>query len=226
MDFIGRVVPGATILLAARMVADGNWNALSTVLAKDGDGINWAVLLPGLLACYIIGVSMSQLWYLTLRRFTVKRHTRDERKCKERCLKEHNQLLKSLGREGFTFAHGALPRGYVMHDHLRITLPHEASRLLKLQSESRLCRSLVMGLGLLCLVNLIFIFRHFSGERAIIEIIMIILVVTSWQRDFRLQEYYMNGTCVMWLALVSTNRLLEPLGAKSSKEHSNADNDE
>ncbi len=70
-----------------------------------------------------------------------------------------------------------------MHDHIRITIPQEANRLSKMQSEIRLCRSLLVGIGILCAANLAFFFYEPTFVMTIIEIVMVAVVLASLRRE-------------------------------------------
>jgi hypothetical protein len=208
-DLIGRIVPGAMVLLAAYVVRAGHFGALPSSLTTDHDEVSTALLLTGLVISYLVGLCLSHLMGLVFGKFLKDKLQSIEKRCKRERLEEHNQLLEALGHKRLPFGVEKLPRAFVMHDHIRITIFQEANRLSKMQSEIRLCRTLVAGMGILCVANLAFIFHEPTTSRIILEIVMAAVVYAGWSREFRLHEYYNNGICVMWFSLASTDRLLQ-----------------
>lgn len=213
-DLIGRIVPGATVLLAACIVWAGHFSALRSVLVPKDDESILELLLIGLVITYIIGYSLSQVWGMTFGQLRpdepdeyIKPPPGVVATCKERRLNEHNKLQKNLGRTCPLVDPKELPSLFAMHDHIRITLPQEANRLSKMQSEIRLCRSLIVGIGILCAANLWFFFHEPTVARFVIEVVMTAIVWSAWRREINLHTFLCNGICVIWLCLVSTDQL-------------------
>jgi hypothetical protein len=207
MDFIGRVIPGALILIAARVVQSGQIASINTSVATDKGEIAWAGLLLWLLISYFLGFCLTQVWRGMFGLITYQQSHKIEMECKSTRVAEHNQIQKLLGGKPLPLAPEQLPEIFVMHDYLRVVVSREASRLLKLQSERRICHCIIIGFGILCVVNAVLMIRNLTGDRVLAELCMIGAVVALWFRMFRLQRYFANGVCVLWLALVSTGRL-------------------
>jgi len=77
MDFIGRIVPGAAILLAAVVMRKGSFSAVHETLVEVQQNSAWASLLLATLVAYLIGLFLDQFWRLFLfERLTSKKSTR------------------------------------------------------------------------------------------------------------------------------------------------------
>ena len=208
-DLIGRVVPGATILLAACIVRAGHFSAVRSMLTTFKDESSVALLLTGLVISYIVGYSLTQVWGMIFGKCFKTKLDQIEMEAKQERLEEHKQLQEALGYKSLSVAPEKLPELFVMHDHIRITIPQEANRLSKMQSEIRLCRALIVGIGILCAANLLFLFCEPTFTRIIIEIVMMVVVRSAWRREKNLHKYYSNGVCVIWLSLASLNQLFQ-----------------
>ena len=115
-----------------------------------------------------------------------------------------------------------LPEWFVMHDHLRLTLPREAHRLLKLRSEIQLCQCIILGYTYLSIYG--FLCRPLTSDQQITEWFMIGSIVACWIWRFKMYEYLATGVCVAWLFLVSNGRLLQaPPAEPSGTEVKNID---
>ncbi len=208
-DLIGRVVPGATILLAACIVRAGHFSAMRSLLTTFKDESSLALLLIGLVSSYIVGYTLTQVWGMIFGACFKTKLGRIEMEAKQERLEEQKKLQEALGYKSLSVAPERLPELFVMHDHIRITIPQEANRLSKMQSEIRLCRALIVGIGILCAANLVFFFREPTPARIIVEIVMLAIVMSAWRREKNLHKYYSNGVCVIWLSLASSNQLFQ-----------------
>ena len=197
------------MVLVACTVRAGHLSAVRSLLTTKNDETSVALLLTGLVISYIVGFTLSQVWGLTLGKLLKPKLGDIEKACKQERLEEHNQLQRALGHKCLSVDAEKLPQVFVMHDHIRITIPQEANRLSKMQSEIRLCRTLVAGIGILCAANLVFFFYEPTLARIIIEIVMAAVVWSAWRREKHLHEYYSNGVCVIWLSLASTDHLFK-----------------
>ena len=206
-DIIGRVIPGALILLAAGVVQSGQIASIKASIATDKGEVAWAGVLVSLLISYFLGFCLTQVWHGTLGRLARERNLKIEAECKAARLAEHNQTQKLLGQKPLPFAPEQLPELFVMHDHLRVALPREASRLLKLRSESRICHCVIIGFSILCVINLVLYVRQSTMDRLLAELCMATTVIALWFRMFNLQQYFADGVCDLWLALVSSGRM-------------------
>ena len=108
-----------------------------------------------------------------------------------------------------------LPRTFVMHDHLRLVAGAEAQRLLKLRSEKRLCHVVVLGFLVLGLFNLGYIFFQPNADRLVLELLLVVSVISCWQRALRLEKQFVNGTCIAWLSHASAKKLLSQTGLQT-----------
>ena len=214
MDFIGRIIPGAAILLAAVVMRKGSFSAFHETLNNVQEKSPWASLLVATLVAYLIGFFLDQFWRDTFDRFTSKKIHERELELKKKRIAEHNRVQHLFGRKPINLKVEDLPEWFVMHDHLRLTLPREASRLLKLRSEIQLCQCIILGYTGLCAYN--FRFWLLTDDQKITEGFMVGSVIACWIWRFKLYEYLATGVCVAWLSLVSSGRFLQPPPAEPS----------
>jgi len=124
-------------------------------------------------------------------------------------LDRHNEMLMGLGREPLPINVDQLPRVYVMLDHLRLVVPVEAFRLVKLRSEINQAETLIIGfsgLGIL-LAAKAFLGTPPVPNWPVMEAIIVSAVVVSHNVPKTLYRRIVNGTGVLWLALASSNQL-------------------
>lgn len=207
MDVIGRVLPGVLTLMACAFVCRGPSDAID-IFTKDGSSmITWPSLLIWFLVSYLIGFSLTQLWYQSLSGISKLREKAMRSECAAKMLADHNKMQRLLGQPELNFQASDLPRMFVLHDRLRFAAPAEAARLLKLHAERRVCHVLILSFGGLAIVNAGYILRDPSLERLVLEAMLVLVVTSCWKRQFRLVKYFTNGTCLAWLTLASLGKL-------------------
>jgi len=157
---------------------------------------------------------------VTVGRFVVQRLLRIQADCKEECLAAHNKALAALGKKPLSLKSADLPAAYVMHDHLRLAAPDQASRLLKLRAERRLCHVIILGFAALAVLRLVHINSASIASWIVAEAVLLVSVVSCWSRQLRLERYFTNGTCLVWLALASCGKIL-PGGKDGSAPEEN-----
>ena len=102
-----------------------------------------------------------------------------------------------------------LPR-YIMLDYLRIYMPVEAVRLLKVKAEYRLSSVIVVGYSFLLIVNLLFMFLAFSYqgleyefyERLGFGSFLFACILLSSIRAIKSFDRFENGIVIAWLICV------------------------
>jgi len=205
-DLVGRVIPGAILLVATYSVVLGPQASIKDMVQRDLFSVGLTILW--LFLAYCIGLMGGQLWVSTLGKLIKKRELRTERKAVEGALADHNQVQECLGEPLLSINTDRLPRVYLMHDQLRLVAREEALRLLKLKAEQRLCHALFLGLTILAIVNLVLFLIRPSSERVVLEVVLILVVAACWQRAMRMIEFFATGTCVVWFSFASARRLL------------------
>jgi hypothetical protein len=150
-DFLARVIPGATLIAVTVIVVFGP--AAAADFMMDSPKLNrlfgTGPLLLGVLVSYLLGFLSGQFWEMTIGRLTRRTDGEVEARCQRERLAEHNRLQKALKRPELSIDPGDLPRVFVMRDHLRRIVPGEASRLLEVRAERRMCQVLVLGFSVL-----------------------------------------------------------------------------
>lgn len=214
-DFLGRIVPGATLIVASALVLCGPSATADLIVnpSQDYNLFTWPVFILFTLGSYLIGITLSQLWDMSVGRCLADKQLRIEKRCIKECLDEHNQLLQAMGRATLEIDADDLPRAFVMRDHICRVDPPDAERLLKVRAEMRLCQVLIIGLSIILIINVGAIFISPKTEwwvRLILEVVMGLAVVICWSRSKRLNRYYVNGSCVRWLIRASSGDLFAP----------------
>lgn len=211
-DLLGRIVPGAAVIIVSYLVAlgptRGASNLTDATLYEKLFALGPALIF--LLGSYLVGFIVGQLWITLVgeRAMIDEAEKKRDLECREACLAEHDTLQAALGMAPLALKPTDLPRTFVMHDHLRLVAGVEAQRLLKLRSERRLCHVIVLGFLALGLVNLGYIISQPSADRLVLELLLVLSVVSCWQRALRLEKQFVNGTCIAWLSHASAKRLL------------------
>jgi hypothetical protein len=218
-DFLARIVPGATLILFSALVVFSPMIAANFILNSQDNSMIFAVgpLLLWILGSYLIGFILGQLWEITIGRFTKQAERQIEAECKQECLKEYNKFQKALGHPELDIEISKLPRAFIMRDHLRHVAPSDASRLLKVRAERRLCQVLILGFIFLGILNAVYILMQLKMDRVILEIFLIIMIIACWSRTLRLHKHFENGTIASWLIYASSGQIpVQKTNAKSS----------
>lgn len=220
-DLLGRIVPGAALMVVSYLVAVRPTQAIVNLTGTLYEKLfTLGPALIFLLFSYLIGFIMGQLWILLLgkRAAITKAEVEATQGCHGQCLDEHNKLQTSLGMPPLALSTNDLPRTFVMHDHLRFVAGAEAQRLLKLRSEKRLCHVIVLGFTVLGLVNLAYLSTQAHFDRLVLEVLLIASIVSCWKRSLRLEKQFVNGTCIAWLSYASAKKLLSQTEATPSNK--------
>lgn len=202
-DFLARVVPGASLILIFALVIYSPTGVVNFLLAP-GKGytlFTFGPILILILISYLIGFILSQVWIITIGKLIEKRQRNLEVDCKKDCIEEYNKIQKIFGCNPKEINHTDMPKINNIRDYLRHIAPEEASRLLKVRAEERLCQVLILGLLILSLVHLWYLFTQFSSERLILEIILVLSIIPFWSRTLRMRKHYINGITISWLVL-------------------------
>jgi hypothetical protein len=208
-DFLARIVPGAVLIVVTAFVVSTPASNIDLLLTSHfGDKtVAFTRLLWGGLGAYLIGFLLSQMWLTMMPRRLKDRLTNVEAECKQDRLAEHNRVLVALGYPSENIQPEDLPQAFVMREQLRLVVPNEALRLLKVRAERRICQILMIGLSILFLVNLVYFTFDFGTDRILLELIFVVAVFLCWKREHRLHEHFVNGTTVLWLIHASSRRL-------------------
>lgn len=208
-DFLARIVPGAIIIVTGTLVALGPTAAADFLLnsREDGKLFGFGPVLLWVLASYLTGLVLGQLWEISFGRIAKRKQRKIELKCKEERLAEHNKLQKALGGSTLDIEPETLPRAFVMRDHLRYSSRAEALRLLKIRAEGRSSQVFVLGFILMAIVNAVYLWEQPKAERIVLEIFLIVAVAAFLRMVFRLHRMLVNGTMVSWLMCVSPGKI-------------------
>lgn len=207
-DFLARVIPGGTLILVTLFVrhgADRGFRFVLNLICEEGSA-SLCRLGIGILASYLVGLIIGGLGELLADSVLRRAEWALEDETKNVCLEEHNRSQAAIGNPILDVAPDALPSTTLMREQLRIAAPNEASRLLKLSAERRLCQALVLGLGSMAVINLLIAIRQPILDRLWIEFGLVLLALVLWRRSTRLTERLVRDACVSWLTGVSTGR--------------------
>lgn len=207
-DLLARVVPGATLILLTLIILFSPVAFADFVLNfPDNDKLFMELILLGGFSSYVVGFLLDWLWETTIGRFTRSGDSQTESKCKQECLAEHNRMREALKYSELDIASESLPRAFVMRDHLRKIAPEEASRLLKVRAERRLCQVLLMGFFTLGVVNGVYLWPQLEMARIALEVLLVFAVVACWGGAQSLHRQFVNGTTVSWLVFVASSEM-------------------
>jgi hypothetical protein len=207
-DFLARIIPGAILIVVTTIIMVGPATAADFLLNSPNSDKLFSIgfILLWALGSYLIGFLLGNLWEMTLEQLTRSSERNIETKCKEKCLTEYNQTQNALKRPGLDIAPDNLPRISIMLDQIRHIKSEEASRLLKLRAERKLCQVLLLGFFILSIVNGMYLVMQLETARIVLEILLIGTIVTCWSGAQKLHRYLANGTTASWLVLISSNK--------------------
>ena len=211
-DFLGRIVPGATLILLAVLAIFSPSTTVNFILNSPEANklFNFPMFLLFILVSYLIGFILSQLREIAVGKLLADKELRIEKECMQERLDEHNRVQQALGKHELIVDLAHLPRAFVMRNHIRQIDPSEAARLLKVRAERRLCQVLIIGLIILLLINLGIAYFHPEPkwpERFTLEFFFGVTALICWSRSRRLFRYFVNGSCVAWLIRASSGEI-------------------
>jgi hypothetical protein len=96
MDLIGRVLPGALVILCSIAVVESPSGSSMKGVIGQAAGLHWTTVLVWGMLSYLVGLTLGQLWYQTLGRFSQKHLAQVQQECKRNRLEEHNKLQVAL----------------------------------------------------------------------------------------------------------------------------------
>ena len=204
-DFLARLIPGAAIIAVTNITLQGRIASVDFALSSPGSDKLSATGLIFLwaLGSYLMGFLLGQFWEMTLGRLTKRMNENIEKECQEKCLAGHNCTQRALGCPEVAIAPGNLPTIVVMRDHIRHVAPGEASRLLKIRAERRMCQVLLLGFFALSIVNGAYLVTRLEAARIVLEISLIVAMAPCWSGAQRLYRHLATGTTVSWLVLIA-----------------------
>ncbi|AEB08000.1 hypothetical protein [Desulfobacca acetoxidans] len=215
-DFLARIVPGAILLLGLVLVIFGPSDTATFLTTNQAVSLFSPYhLLLVILISYFTGLIAGRLFEVSIGLMNAKRYDLLEERCREECLAEHNKLLCLLNYPPLTINPADLPRDFVIRDHLRIILPTQVPRLLKIRAERRLCQVLMVGFILLFIMNL-FYYSNSPSERRLLAVFFALAFWVCWINEQRLHRYLLTGTLSLWLMQTSPGQSPLP---KSDEKH-------
>ena len=219
-DAIVRIVPGFVSIFAWYLTILGPSQAVHNLTDTDQNifglgAVTWLAALS-----YVLGFILKELWYLTFNKLKQKATEKS-------AIDEYKEHRGCLGKSVSDLEGQDLPDAHVMHDYVRIYLPSEGARLLKLRAERNLCRTLFTGLFLLPVVNILHIApdwhlncKPLTPDRVFLEIAMIAALIVLWKANSKLGQLYARRTCRSWLSLCfPVGPLEQKLAGKNEPEN-------
>ena len=198
-DLIGRFCPGLIVMITGVAVVVGPRKIWLDVLSAASDKSSALPILPVYiyvvlaLAAYFFADMLYQIW-----------RTLFSKKQSINPCDDWKQRKKQLNENGMEFMDAELPKDYVMLDYLRIHMPGEAHRLLKVKAEQRLSAVIVIGYSLLSIINFLLLFDpdRFGFEEWIFETFLVLCAVLSYFRERESAKHLKIGTVLAWLTCV------------------------
>jgi hypothetical protein len=208
-NLIGEVLPGLVVLILFVATILGPKGALDALFDANIQRRVFSIgpLLTVLALSQAVGILLGQFWSSLLGRALQKAEARIEREHLGRRLAVHNHTLVALQLAPLSLSLGDLPDPSVMYDHLHLSAPDQAARLLKVRAERRNCHVLALGAVLLAALNLWLTVQALTPERIGWEVALLCTAVASVLRARRLVGFRANGIATTWLSLASAQRL-------------------
>jgi hypothetical protein len=208
-NLIGQILPGFVVLFLFAVTILGPREAVNNILRPDTQGHIFSIgpILISLALSQAIGMLLGQAWTSIFGRALRKFEKRVEREHIEKRLVVHNRTLKALKLAPLSLSAVDLPEAFVMYDHLHLSAPDQAARLLKVRAERRGCHVLALGAALLAVLNFCVTVQPLSPERIGWEVVLWCAAVASVLRSHRLSRMLTNGIATTWLSLASARRL-------------------
>lgn len=219
-DMIGRFCPGAIVMVTAWMVYATPSVVVSSIFKQttektyDHPILVYAILA---LAAYFIADMLNQIWLIWFKKYLIKVTVetpphRETESYFDHWIKLNGSVFKNVCHPEITkefIEKKELPR-YIMLDYLRIYMPVEAVRLLKVKAEYRLSSVIVVGYSFLLIVNLLFMFLAFSYqgleyefyERLGFGSFLFACILLSSIRAIKSFDRFENGIVIAWLICV------------------------
>jgi hypothetical protein len=197
-DIIARLFSGSAAIILWCFIIPG-----SSTFVKKVHSLPWATdtnaLFVFILISYLVGFISSALWDATLGKITKKKYANIEKEAKTQCVSEYLRIKIKWPTTCPPITISDLPSPPTMRDHLRDFSPAEASRLLKVRAERRLCQVILMN-SFLYIVAILLLGWHLHNWVSL-RWIPIILVVSyaAWFASKRLHKYYVNGIATSWI---------------------------
>jgi hypothetical protein len=202
-DLIARVIPGAAVLSIWCLIMPGGAGAVRAALSDASRG-NVYRFVAFLFMSYIVGFVSSAFWQATAGRIK-KLKDQDETAEKEEQNKraeEHNKLVIPLLQGAAQIEPAALPSSFVMRDHLRDFAPGEASRLLKIRAERRLCEVLLLHCPFFAIAIVMIALATGQWLRLVSIPLFAVVAFAAWSGSARLHRRYVSGITALWLYYV------------------------
>ena len=206
-DLIGRVIPGATLLIYALIIFQGPEEAAkhltswSLYVAEAGapsykDLPTTMILLGNLLASYVIGALLGSLWNLISFIAVGQKH-------KERILEAFDTTPSGL-RQIDLEKKGYIDKIAFIYDYIHLRYPKAGARMAKLRAEQLMCGSISIGAvlnGLVYFVYTVFFKKdQYSGRGLLfIEVALILIASTGILLTRHLERRCGNAMIDYWL---------------------------
>jgi hypothetical protein len=189
-DMIARVIPGSVLVLATTMIYFGPSKVVKMLLS-DSTEIDAPLTLLFLLLAYLVAIVTGSVWEAVsclAKRWKDWMKRRREKKKSEKIEAAASTPMKVEKAKDAPFD---IERAFFR---VRKDLPQEASKLLKIQAEKRLCEVLIVGFSVLWPVDLclcVFVGSSpYQGERAFLLGTMALSIFSCWEWRIYLENLY------------------------------------
>ena len=211
-DVVARVVPGAALIFTALFIKHGPERGVAHVLELlcRPDQPVLCRLTVGLVISYFVGLILGGFGELLGDRMLKRTEWTLGRELKKGCLDDHNKAQATMGNPPLDIVADEMPSTVMMRSQLNLVDASEASYLLKLGAERRLCQVMVLGLSVLAAMHAFILVRNPFVGRFWLEIALVGFAIVLWQRSTLLYLRLTKSTCCAWLMSLTLGRFAGP----------------
>lgn len=211
-DIVARVIPGAALIFTALFIKHGPERGIAHVLRLlcEPDQPALCRMGVGLIIAYFVGLILGGFGELLASRILRQTEWTMGHELKKGCLDDHNKAQTMMGNPPLDIVADEMPATTMMRSQLNLVDANEASYLLKLVAERRLCQVMVLGLFVLAALHVLILVRNPVVGRFWLEIGLIGFAIVLWQRSTLLYLRLTKSTCCAWLMSLSLGRFAGP----------------
>lgn len=193
-DMIGRFCPGAIVMLTTLIVIYGPGDIDRNLLHKIADKAQRFPIYT------YVGIALASYFIADILDIVYRQATS---RSSEKAMDSAALIAQWKRLHEYDLTDPKTPAGFIMLDYLRIHMPSEATRLLKLRAEARFSEVITVGYILLAIVNNVLLLScPIKQERVWLELGLLVCAGLSHWRAKTLHHKRKNGITVAWLNCV------------------------
>jgi hypothetical protein len=224
-DIIARIIPGSVLVIATTMIYLGPSKVVKMLLS-DSTEIDAPLTLLFLLLAYLVAIVTGSVWEAVSCLAKRWGECNLAKRWKD-WIKRRREKKKSKEIEAATSKPIKVEKAQdVPFDtdrtffRVRKDLPQEASKLLKIQAEKRLCEVLIVGFSVLWPVDLclcVFGSPPYQGEQAFLLGAIALSIFSCWEWRIHLENQYLDSLGMLQDILDEQERKKADAAAKAKK---------